>query len=195
MKNPRFTGLLLLLTGVLVLMGNTLDVLPPAAFWAGLLTYPIGGYLFFMGSREALERVEKRATRAMSSRVSSDPGQAFAKLQERSQPPHSARPKAGESDPQPVEPESRIVESLRAKPAAKEAGPAEQDSPVAAEPLALHDLQEEDTGSETAPDASFPVEVQEPQSLADQIQKLDKLQRQGVISAEEYAVAKAKLRG
>ena len=51
MSNPRFTGLLLLLIGVLTLVGNTMDILPPQAFWAGLLTYPIGGYLFFMGSR------------------------------------------------------------------------------------------------------------------------------------------------
>ena len=51
MSNPRFTGLLLLLIGVLTRVGNTMDILPPQAFWAGLLTYPIGGYLFFMGSR------------------------------------------------------------------------------------------------------------------------------------------------
>ena len=44
-------GLLLLLIGVLTRVGNTMDLLPPQAFWAGLLTYPIGGYLFFMGSR------------------------------------------------------------------------------------------------------------------------------------------------
>ena len=68
MPNPRFNGLLILLIGGLVLVGNTMDVLPPEAFWAGLLTYPIGGYLFFMGSRSAIERAEMRTARALKPR-------------------------------------------------------------------------------------------------------------------------------
>ena len=102
MKNPRFTGLLLLLTGVLVLMGNTMDVLPPEAFWAGLLTYPIGGYLFFMGSRDAIERVETRTARALNPQLSNESGQSFAKLQARSAPNPNAGHRPGEAYGQPV---------------------------------------------------------------------------------------------
>ena len=74
MANPRSTGLALLLVGVLVLMGNTLDVLPPQAFWAGLLTYPVGGYLFFMGSRQAAERAEHQTARRLNPRLGNTPG-------------------------------------------------------------------------------------------------------------------------
>ncbi|MBW2725156.1 MAG: SHOCT domain-containing protein, partial [Deltaproteobacteria bacterium] len=44
-------------------------------------------------------------------------------------------------------------------------------------------------------DVSFPIEVQQQDSLADQIMKLQKLKEDGIISDEEMAVAKAKLLG
>ena len=44
-----------------------------------------------------------------------------------------------------------------------------------------------------ATDVSFPLEVQEQDSLADQIMKLHQLRESGVISEEEMAIAKAKL--
>jgi hypothetical protein len=44
-------------------------------------------------------------------------------------------------------------------------------------------------------DVSFPVEVQRGDALADQLGKLNKLLSQGVLTEEEYAVAKAKLLG
>jgi hypothetical protein len=40
---------------------------------------------------------------------------------------------------------------------------------------------------------SFPLEVQEQTSLADQLDKLNRLREEGIISTEEFAVAKAKL--
>ena len=65
--------------------------------------------------------------------------------------------------------------------------------------LVLHELDaaEDGDGGEFAvtTDVSFPLEVQEHDSLADQLQKLGKLHEQGVITAEELAVAKAKLLG
>ncbi len=187
MNNPRFTGLLLLLTGVLTLMGNTMDVLPPQAFWAGLLTYPIGGYLFFMGSRHAIDRAETRHARAVNPRLGNKPGEAHAALQARSAPNPNAAP---QPEP-PSEPasESRIVESLR-RPAQAPAS-----EPVDSDPLAFHELDPEESEAGFDTDVSFPLEIQERRSLADQLEKLSKLQEQGIISAEEYAVAKAKLLG
>ena len=44
-------------------------------------------------------------------------------------------------------------------------------------------------------DVSFPVEVQSGDALADQLRKLNELMGQGVLTEEEYAVAKAKLLG
>ena len=90
MSNPRPTGLALLLIGVLVLMGNTMDVLPPEAFWAGMLTYPIGGYLFFVGSRRALERAELRTTRRLNPKLGNSLGRDYAQRQ----PDHVVSPHA-----------------------------------------------------------------------------------------------------
>jgi hypothetical protein len=192
MANPRFTGLLLLLTGVLVLMGNTMDVLPAEAFWAGLLTYPIGGYLFFMGSRQAIEAAEARHARNLNPHISNRAGEDHARRQERSSPNPNAAPSESETaEVEAPERESRIVASLR-KPA--DDTPAEE-APAAA-PLALHDIDEDTTEDlEVTTDVSYPVEVQERQNLAEQLEKLSRLQQQGIISAEEYAVAKAKLLG
>jgi len=182
MNNPRFTGLLLLLTGVLVLMGNTLDALPPQAFWAGLLTYPIGGYLFFMGSRQSMGRFS--------------PGASPAPRSERVEAPPRRAPVAPAVQP-PVEPVeepsagSRIVESLR-RPAPAPA-PDSAPRPARPEPLAFPDLDE--NGDFDQPEAGRRVEVQQRPNVADELDKLAKLQRQGIISAEEYAVAKAKLLG
>jgi hypothetical protein len=192
MANPRFTGLLLLLTGVLVLMGNTLDVLPPQAFWAGLLTYPIGGYLFFMGSRAAIEKSETRHAQALNPRLANDAGEAHAARQARSAPNPNAVDASAAAEPVEPERESRIVASLRRPPEA----PPEASEPKAStpEPLAFHEIgPEDDEGMQVTTDVSFPVEIQEQRSIADQLEKLSKLQQQGIISAEEYAVAKAKL--
>ncbi len=44
-------------------------------------------------------------------------------------------------------------------------------------------------------DVSFPIEVQSADALADPLRKLSQLLEQGVLTEEEYAVAKAKLLG
>ncbi len=183
MSNPRFTGLLLLLTGVLVLMGNTMDVLPPEAFWAGLMTYPIGGYLFFIGSRRAIDRAETRHAQKLNPRLANDAGEAHARLQER-------------SAPNPNAPETALP-SFQARPPAAEIESEVAAAATSSEPLALHELPPEDETEdfEVGTDVSFPIEVQEQRSIADQLEKLSRLQEQGIISAEEYAVAKAKLLG
>ena len=165
MANPRFNGLMLCLLGVLTLLGNTLDVLPPAAFWVGLLMYPIGGYLVFVGSRGARDEAGARPSRSGGARPANRPGSAPAAPQVRraaASPP--ARPQA------PASP--------RATPVANELVlPADDDS----------------EGMAVSTDVSFPVELQENARVADEIQKLHRLQREGVISAEELAIAKSKL--
>jgi len=44
-------------------------------------------------------------------------------------------------------------------------------------------------------DVSFPLEVQQQNSLAEQLQKLSKLREGGILSDDEFAIAKAKLLG
>jgi hypothetical protein len=167
--------LLLLLTGVLVLMGNTMDVLPPEAFWAGLMTYPIGGYLFFMGSRRALEQAEARTARRLNPRLG-NPGGEAAKRQAGGANPNAPRKVAM----------SEVIDSFGNVPEeqlSQQAGPGE-------------DTTETDTREfKVDTDVSFPVELQEEGKLADPLQKLSKLHEQGIISAEELSIAKAKLLG
>ena len=176
MSNPRTTGLLLLLTGVLVLMGNTMNVLPPEAFWAGLLTYPIGGYLFFMGSRRAIEAAETRTAQKLNPQLGNASGEAHARRRAA-----GANPNA----PQPVV-MSELIESFGNVPKeqlSQAAAPGEDTTETEAKEF------------QVASDVSFPVELQEQGKLADQLQKLSKLHEQGILSTEELAMAKSKLLG
>jgi hypothetical protein len=43
------------------------------------------------------------------------------------------------------------------------------------------------------PDVSFPVEVQAGDVLVDELRKLNRLMSQGILTEEEYAIAKSKL--
>lgn len=176
MSNPRTTGLLLLLTGVLVLMGNTMDVLPPEAFWAGLMTYPIGGYLFFMGSRRAIEEAETRTARRLDPQRGNAGGEAHAERQAAGANPNAPRP-VGVSE---------VIESFGNIP--------QEQLSQSVDPG--EDITETETQEfKVTTDVSFPVELQEEGKLADQLQKLSKLHEQGILSAEELAMAKSKLLG
>jgi hypothetical protein len=172
MANPRFNGLLILLIGVLVLFGNTMDVLPPEAFWAGLLTYPIGGYLFFMGSRSASERAETPTARALSPRTRNRPGEQLAELQAKKVANPNAPPSPARSPAPPIN------------------APTVQRDAVA---MSDADGDEGEEEVRVTSDVSFPLELQEKQNPADQFRKLAKLQEEGIITAEELAIAKAKL--
>ncbi len=195
MSNPRFTGLLLLLIGVLTLVGNTMDILPPQAFWAGLLTYPIGGYLFFMGSRRALERAEIQTARALNPRLGNAKGEAFARQQEKRvvnphAPHESASEKAAPGAPPSETGPSQATHSPAQAAATDQVVPGE---------VVLYEVDAEDGGEDqdfrVTTDVSYPLEIQEQRSIADQLEKLSSLHRQGIISAEELAIAKAKLLG
>jgi len=167
MSNPRSNGLILILFGVLVLGGNTLDMLPREAFWAGLFAYPLGAYLFFKGSREAREHAERQAARERARRLAGAPAQEHARRQAR----HVVRPHA----PPPIH----------------EAG-----GRGGADAALPSELEQADPGEfRVSSDVSHPTPLRGAESLADQLEKLGRLQQQGVITKEELAIAKAKLLG
>ena len=170
MSNPRPKGLALILLGALILGGNTLDILPREAFWAGLLTYPFGAYLFLKGSRTARERAQQRIARTLAPRLANAPGQEHAWRQAR----HVVRP--------------------HAPPAVQAAAP-----PGDVGELLLTELEhvEPTHGGQiqVSSDVSYPPALQDPGRLADQLEKLGKLQQQGILTKEELAIAKAKLLG
>jgi hypothetical protein len=186
--------LLLLLIGVLTLVGNTMDILPPQAFWAGLLTYPIGGYLFFMGSRRAIERAEIQTARALNPHLGNAKGEAFARQQEkRVVDPHAPHESANEETARSAPSETGPSQATHSP-----AQAAATDQVVPGE-VVLYDVDAEDGGDDqdfgVTTDVSHPLEIQEQRSIADQLEKLSSLHRQGIISAEELAIAKAKLLG
>jgi hypothetical protein len=198
MRNPRVTGLLLLLTGVLVLMGNTMNVLPPAAFWAGLATYPIGGYLFFMGNRRAMADGEGRFARAPKSRAA--PGEGHAQQQA-----SAANARAPQDLSEAIRSFGAPAESRSAVPTRPHAGIASPaKSTRSTDQLVLYEIDADASDGaasgngefKVTSDVSFPTEENpEERSIADQLDKLSKLHRQGIITAEELSVAKAKLLG
>jgi hypothetical protein len=57
------------------------------------------------------------------------------------------------------------------------------------------EIDDQDDDFVVATDVSFPVEVQSADALTGQLRKLIQLLEQGVLTEEEYAVAKAKLLG
>jgi hypothetical protein len=177
MNEPRKVGLALILVGVLVLLGNTTEALPPEAFFFGLFLYPIGGYLFFKGSRQAIQKAEVRAEKIRAPRLKNETAEKYAQSQLDNIETHGSvdcqvhgyrKPKASET----TAPDELILYELD---------------------LELDD-EAEDTFSVTS-DVSFPLEVQEQDSLAEQIMKLQKLREGGIISEEEMSSAKAKLLG
>jgi hypothetical protein len=177
MTNQRVAGLAFLLMGVLTLLGNTMDVLPAEAFWVGLITYPIGGYLLFMSSRETIQGVEHRTSRALNPTIYNEGGQTYAKLQARnlSKAPASIQECAQRARAQAIHRE-QVVE----------------------DEIVLYEVDDaEATGSgddfKVSADVSFPLEVQEQTTLAEQLEKLHRLQEEGIITAKEFAAAKAKL--
>ena len=179
MSNPRSKGLALILLGALILGGNTLDMLPREAFWAGLFTYPFGAYLFLKGSRTARERAEQRIARKLTPRLANAPGQEHARRQARHVVrPHAPRPLHAPPDP------------IATRPSAAQG---EGDELLLSE---LERVEPTDGGHfQVTSDVSYPTALQDPGRLADQLEKLGKLQQQGIITKEELAIAKAKLLG
>ena len=177
MKEPRKIGLALILLGVLVLLGNTTEALPPEAFFAGLFLYPIGGYLFFKGSRQAINRAEVRVAGIKTPKLKNETAERYAEKQRAN---FEARASVDVQVP-------ALKKSAEASTATNPA--LDKEELVLCEIAAEQDEEE----FKVSTDVSFPIEVQEHDSLADQIMKLQRLREDGIISEEELAIAKAKL--
>jgi len=73
------------------------------------------------------------------------------------------------------------------------AGSARSSSGPAVVPRDGVEINELEADFVVATDVSFPVAVQAGDALADPLRKLNQLLEQGVLTAEEYAVAKSKI--
>ena len=170
MDSPRKSGSALFLGGVLVFVGINSNLLAPEFFPVGLIMAPAGLLLFMKGNREAMERAEERAQRAVERpKIGSVTADAFADQQAKS-----------------IAERGHVDSRLR--PTRTLAGDVDA--------LELRDeLEFEDDGEEfsVSTDVSFPVDVQQRGALADEIRKLQRLLEDGVIDEREFAAAKAKL--
>jgi len=171
MSDPRMTGLALMAIATSAFVGTTSNSLPPVTFFPALALFCTGAWKFLRSNHHALEEAEKRAHKAVNP-VIRENRHASAHAERQAQ-------RRGET-----------LNSL-----------ASDENANAPDPEAASRLsQRDEIDFEAAPgefqvetDVSFPVEVQSGEALADQLRKLNSLLEQGILTAEEYAVAKTKL--
>lgn len=193
MSQSRLVGLLLIVMGALTFLGTTNQVLPAVAFFPGLVVCALGCFIFLKANHEAMEQAERERA-------------------ERRNP--VIKPRGG--DPladRPADTSGAALEGLGRRDGrmAAQAAAAEQvqddelvlyevDQGAGGEPAVVGSLEgdeeaedEQDAGFVVTTDVSFPLEIQQQGSLADQIAKLRRLADDKIISEEEFTVAKAKL--
>jgi len=170
----RSTGLILMGLAVAAFLASTSEALPAATFFPALALFLIGAFKFMKASRVALAEAERRTQEKLHPVLRADRSAAGAAR--RAERRGAALNAINAAEPRPAS-------APAAAPAAGTAGgPADE--------LLL----EEPAGEfVVTTDVSFPVEVQRGDALADQLRKLNQLLTQGILSEEEYAIAKAKL--
>ncbi len=182
--NDRSRGLALLALGTTVFAGTTNHMLPAIAFWPASFVCAIGVVLFMKGNRAALEQAETETRRALNPPVRSPNSEQHAEQQAHTN--------------------GCVLQALESRAARSAATLSTETNQVAENEIVLYEVNSADVQEKAADaedndgfvvtrDVSFPLEVQEQTSLADQLEKLQKLRRDGIISPEEFAIAKAKL--
>jgi len=182
MQNGRTTGFILMGLAVAAFLGSTSEALPPVTFFPALALFAIGAVKFFVSSREALAEAERRTQAKLHPTIRADRS-ALAQA-ERQAGRQGAALSALNAD--------RATASPSPKPARRAQAAALASQPASDE-IELLDVQEESL--EVTQDVSFPIEVQRGDALADQLRKLNVLLTQGILTEQEYAIAKAKLLG
>jgi len=172
MSDPRVLGLTLMALATAAFLGTTSETLPSETFFPALAVFALGAIRFLRGNHAAIEEAEKKAHQSVNPVLHEN--RPAAALAERQAMRRGAALNALSSEADAPEP--------TALPAA----------PTVPNEIVL-ESNEEDFIVDT--DVSFPVEVQRGDALADQLRKLNLLLEQGVLTEEEYAVAKAKLLG
>lgn len=181
-SNSRSTGLALMALAAAVFAGTNAQLLPALAFFPALIASLLGLVVFMKANRAATEEAEARTRRALNPTIRNKTMEKYAARQE--------------------ETDGRVLQALgdrEERRVAAEAAHVEQQ--VDRDELVLYevdnskdaDAEKDDEGFVVTTDVSFPVEVQEQRSLADQLQKLERLRREGIINDDEFAIAKAKL--
>jgi hypothetical protein len=171
MSDPRMNGLMLMAVATAAFLGTTSNSLPSATFFPALALFGLGAIKFLKSNHEALERADERVDQAVNPRLRENRhAQAHAQRQARRQGTALSR-----------------------------SGPDKNANAIASEDLdqiargEFIEFDDQDIDLVVATDVSFPVEIQSGDALADPLRKLNQLLEPGVLTEEEYAVAKAKL--
>lgn len=172
MSGGKSTGFILMALAVAAFLGSTSEVLPPVTFFPALALFGIGAVQFLKSSREALTEAERRTHEKL-----------HPVIRENRSVQAGAERRAMRR--------GATLNELNAPASAASAFPPvgrrRQTAPEALE------LDSEEAELVVNPDVSFPVEVQRGDALADQLRKLNQLLTQGILTEEEYAIAKAKI--
>jgi hypothetical protein len=179
-NRTRNRGLLLLVTALLVFAGTSAEILPAEGFWAGLLTAVVGCIAFIKGNHEAFREAKERQVkeRAATPGPRNQAIERFAEQQARAPAPRRGETGEWEATSVALPADELVLSEIHE-----------------VEPAAAEGEGDEAAALEVSSDVSFPVELQENLSLAEQLERLRRLREDGTISEEEFAVAKAKLLG
>lgn len=178
MSDPRVSGLVLMGISIATFLGTTAQILPSISFFPALAVFVLGAVKFMRANSVEMAKAEKRVERRVNPTIRHNQhAQAHAE--------RMAAKRGGALN-------ALNGEDLDAEAAARMASGQMPQPPMGAEGIELDD---DDADLVVTTDVSFPVEVQSSDALADQLKKLNQLMAQGVLTEEEYAVAKAKLLG
>ena len=178
MSDPRMSGLALMGVSIAAFLGTTAEILPSATFFPALAIFGLGAIKFMRANSAEMAKAEKRVERRVNPTIRNNQhAQA-----------HAERLAARQGG---------ALSSLNESTADAEAAArmASGQMPNQAPGGEAIEVGEDDADLVVTTDVSFPVEVQTGDALADQLNKLNQLMAQGVLTEEEYAVAKAKLLG
>lgn len=174
MSDPRITGLMLMAISIAAFVGTTSEALPPVTFFPALALFAAGAIKFLRTNHDALEAAEKRTQRALNP-VIRENEQARAHAVRQANRRGAALNHSGACDSN-----ADLASSTHFDPET---------------PRETIQIDDQDDDFVVATDVSFPIEIQSGDALADQLHKLNQLLEQGVLTAEEYAVAKTKILG
>jgi hypothetical protein len=176
--HSRSTGLAVMGAGLGLFAGTNAQILPAGAFFPALGLCCVGIFIFVRANRVATDDAEERTRRALNPELRNQTMEQFAERQART--------------------DGQLLESLDSRDVHATAAQAVAGNQVNEDEIVLYEVDDEQaiSGADefmVTTDVSFPLEIQEQSSLADQLQKLQRLREQEIISSEEFTIAKAKL--
>jgi len=174
MKDERRAGLFLLLTSSAVFVASSQNLIPAGAFFIGALIAPVGGFLYMKGNRKATAEFERRLVRNLNPTLKNEAAMREADAQAQ----RSLDLEAGQRHVARSVTENEFVDE-------------ELLLCDISESLEVENDEEDELKIET--DVSFPLEVQERSSIADQIAQLRNLVTDGTLTPEEFEAAKARV--